>query len=121
MAFRAHKALGGPVEYLPTSGALFAVPGMTRAPVKSAQFVQNLENILSFNQNVIVVWQHTPRNCADCMLLEYPQEVTRKGLHPVRGEPNMRRVFVTGGRNQEMQMAVIGSMRGGMPWPMVVF
>lgn len=62
VALGAHETLSGVMEDLSSAFVLLPVPTMARATMKSAQFIQELENVGSFNQCVVMVWQHTPGN-----------------------------------------------------------
>jgi hypothetical protein len=58
------------MENLPPACAFFSIPLVTRASMHAPEFVQQAENIRSFDQGVIVIRQYAPRNSSGRMLPE---------------------------------------------------
>lgn len=112
---RTHKPFSGSVKDLSTARAFFTVPLVTGASVKTPKLVKQSENIWSFDQRVIMIWQHTPGNNPGDVLLEQMEKRLRKILHPLRGKSNMVSVFVARGRDQKMKMPIVWPMWRSVP------
>jgi len=100
--------------------ALLTVPGVTGATVEASQLMQKFENIRSLHQNMVVIGQHAPGDRSRRFLLDDIQQCSAKVIHSLRGQADVRLVFVTGCGDEKMEVTVIGSMRWSVPWPGVV-
>ena len=106
---------GGTMEYLSSARALLAVPGMAGASVKASQFMQELEDVGRLDESVIVVWQYAPGDSASGVLSEEIEQGAGESIHAPRRVSNMVRVFVAGGGDEKMEVAVVGAVRRRMP------
>ena len=111
-----HEPLRAAMKHLPPALALLAIPSVAGASVEAAQFVQEFKNIRSFHQCVIMVRKHAPGDGSCGALPKQVQQGVGESVLALRGESDIRRVLITGGGDEEMDVAVIGPMRRGMPW-----
>lgn len=84
VAFRAHEPLGGPVKNLTTTRAFLAVPRMTGASVKASQFMEQLEDVLGFDQRMVMVRQYAPSDRSVGVLLKQVQQGGGETVHALR-------------------------------------
>jgi hypothetical protein len=113
--FGAHESLGAAAKDSAASGSLLIVPGMTGAPMKTAQLIEQLQDIGRFDQRMVMVRQHAPCDNARAVLLQHVEQGRRKAVHAVKREANVRRMFIAGSRYKEVKVSVIRAVRWGVP------
>src|SRR2546426_1758673 len=64
---------------------------------------------------MVMVRQHAPRDSPGCVPLQHVQQIGGEAVHALRGKPDMGSVFIAGGGDEEMEVAVIGSVWRRMP------
>jgi hypothetical protein len=65
--------------------------------VKASQFVQQFEDVWGFQQRMVVIGQHTPRDGSGGVPLKKAQQISREAIHALGRVSDVSRVFVTGG------------------------
>src|ERR1035438_10002141 len=77
--------------------------------------MEQLEDVRRFDQRVIVIGQYAPCDRPGGVLLKQVQQGGRETVHAREGKPDVMSVFIAGGGDEEMEVAIIGPVRRSVP------
>jgi len=84
MRIVAHEPFNRPAPYLTSSCLLLAIPLKRKAAMHSAQIRQHFEDARSFDQRMIMIWQHAPGVNLRFTLAQHIKQRMGEGRHPFR-------------------------------------
>jgi len=88
--------------------------------MQSPQFVEELQNVRSFNERVIVIGKYAPRHRSVGVLMQDLQQRQGEIIHALGRVADVVCVFVASRGEEEVKMAKVRTVRWGVPGTVVL-